>query len=322
MSYRWWSLDTVKVVKKSCKSILHRFTDAEEEEYSGYTINPYVGCAHRCVYCYATYKWAENFYDIVKAKHNAVEVLAKDIIEHGRKSIESVFLSSATDCYQPVEGRYKITRKCIELLQKIGISYTIITKSSSIVRDIDLHKRYRDKCIIIWSLTTINEEIKQMIEPYASPAHSVIKALEIFSKNGIKVGVNIDPIIPGLTDGEDELKELVDKIAKAGASFASSAIMRLRRDIWDRMRRLLLSRRIYDVIRRIEEIYFKNPVRMGYYYLAHPRYSIEKLEYVKNLVEAHGIQYGFPGENKNEIEHCYVKASELRNNQRPITLYI
>jgi len=317
--YKWWSCEIARCVAKRCKSILHRFYEPTGE-YLGYTLNPYVGCAHRCVYCYATYEWAENFYDEIKVKVNAVEALVHDIIREGKRRVDHVLISSATDCYQPLEGRYGLTRRCVEVLQRHGIPYTIITKSSTVLRDLELHRRYGDKCTIVFSLTTVDEGVKRMIEPAASSAESILRAVRIFSSNGVRVGVNIDPLIPGLNDCLDMLRDVVSKVSEAGACFVSAGMLRLRDDIWHRLKRLLISERRYDVVRVIEEVYFRYPVRLGYYYLAHPRYAAERLRYVRELAKEQGLKYGF-GEQEQESTACYVKASQLAKGQRTITIF-
>ncbi len=319
--YRWWSCEVPRSVKKPCKTLLHKFAEAGSNEYEGYTINPYKGCGHRCVYCYATYEWTPEFYDLVIAKSNAPEVLLHDILKEGRKNITEVLIASATDCYQPLEGKYQLTRRCVETLQKLSIPYTIITKSSTVVRDLQLHARYRDKCTIIWSLTTVDEKLKRVIEPNASPASSILRAIKLFRRHGVNVGVNIDPLIPCVNDGEEQLRELVEKIAEAGVCFASSAMLRLRDDIWYRMRRLLISEGMDEALHKIEDVYFKYPVRLGYYYLAHPRYAAEKLNLVENLVKDKGIRYGFAG-NDDHPQPCYIKASQITQNQRLLTIYL
>ncbi|HIQ30235.1 MAG TPA: radical SAM protein [Candidatus Caldiarchaeum subterraneum] len=319
--YRWWSNEVPEHVSKPCKTLLHKFSEAGGEDDEGYTINPYKGCAHRCVYCYATYEWSPDFYDVVIAKSNAHEVLLHDILKEGRRNVTNVLISSATDCYQPAEGKYKLTRKCIEILQRLEIPYTIITKSSTVLRDLDLHRRYKERCSIIWSLTTVDENLKRIIEPNASPARSILKAVRVFSSHGVRVGINLDPIIPGLNDGEEQLRETVEKAVDAGARFVGSAVLRLRSDIWIRLRRLLESEGMYKALRKIEEVYFRYPIKMGYYYLAHPRYVSEKQSYVEMLVKRCGGSYGLAQED-TQHEPCYVKASQLSSNQRRLTLYV
>ncbi len=122
--------------------------------------------------------------------------MEKELESWREPSLGPVFLSSATDSYQPLEGRYRLTRKSVEILQSHGVPYYVFTKSASIVRDLDLHASYRDKCMIVWSLTTLDEQLKRVLEPGASTAQGMLKALKLASDRGITAGVNIDPNHP------------------------------------------------------------------------------------------------------------------------------
>ena len=307
--YRWWSAEVPEGVKKPCRTLLHRFAEAGSSEYYGFTFNPYKGCAHRCVYCYATYEWTPEFYDKVIVKSNAPDVLSADLARFGRRAVEEVFIASATDCYQPLEGRYGITRRCVEVLQRLGIPYTIITKSSTIIRDLELHARYGEKCTIVWSLTTIDARVKRMIEPNTPHPESILYAMRLFSRRGVRVGVNIDPIIPGVTDEPEMLEQLVEAVAGAGADYVSAGVLKLRDDIWARLRGLLESNGMLEAIARIRRLYFTKPIRQAYYYLPDQEYTRAVLHFVERLVRARGMLYGFP--DMEEPQPCYTRASEL-----------
>ena len=112
----------------------------------------------------------------------------KDII------IDPVMVASATDAYQPIELKFEITRRCIEVLQKYNVPYYVFTKSILIKRDLELYKRYAGNCCVIWSITTCNEKIKRIIEPGTSPADKMFQVIEMFRKSGVLCAVNIDPI--------------------------------------------------------------------------------------------------------------------------------
>src|SRR5687768_13997580 len=158
----WHSGSGAVLKEKNSRSIIHPFVI---KGYNGLTINPYQGCHHRCAYCYATYEWSPEFYDKVYAKDNSAEVLESQLLKWKSRTIGPVMVSSATDCYQPAELRFGLTRKCIQVLQKFNVPYYVFTKSSLIERDLELHARYRDNCFIVWSITTCNEKIRRIIEP-------------------------------------------------------------------------------------------------------------------------------------------------------------
>src|SRR5437588_1664736 len=201
----WYSKQSPVYEPKNSKSIIHPFIVKGRR---GLTINPYQGCSHRCAYCYATYEWSPEFYDKIYAKSNAHEVLDRQLAAWKTGTIDPVMVSSATDAYQPAELRYGLTRKCLQVLQKYNVPYVVFTKSCIIQRDLELHKQYKDNCFIIWSITTCNEKIRRVIEPGTPPAASMFRIIKKFSEAGICCGVNVDPIMPLITDTEEELEEV------------------------------------------------------------------------------------------------------------------
>lgn len=284
--YRWW-VGRGRVAFKECKTAIREFTYGG---YSGFTANPYNGCGHRCVYCYATYEWFPNFYDELQVKINFQWVISRQLWE---ERIEGpVFLSSATDPYQPIELTFELTRKTVKLLQRHKKPYYIFTKSANVMRDIWLHAGYRDKCLIVWSLTTLEERVKRLIEPFLSPPKAVLKAMRELSYLGVEVGANIDPIIPGLTDLEGMVEEVVDAVAESGGSFVSVGVVRLREDIWNRVNALLMSAGMEDVAKHLKKLYTSHDGRKRQY--PPPRYLEELEERVRKRAERSGLTYGIP----------------------------
>lgn len=227
MINKWWKNNFPEIEEKKVKSLLHRFN---AEGYKGYAINPYLGCQHRCVYCYATYEWFPDFYDKIYVKINSEEILKNEIPLYGTDY--PIMIASSTDPYQPVEIKYRNTRKILSVLEKYKAQYFIFTKSSIIKLDLDIHERNKERCWIIWSLTTLNEELKRKIEPFTSSAKKILETLKLFSEKGIRCGINIDPIIPFLTDNKEELYQIVKLSKENGAKFISAGILRIRKDIW------------------------------------------------------------------------------------------
>ena len=289
----WWKGRTVEVRRRRSKSVIHRYYDVEDRR-SGLTVNPYVGCSHRCIYCYATFDWAKEFHDVVEAKVNAPEVLSSELATWKERTVEPVFLSTATDPYQPIEGALGLTRRVVKVLQSSGIPYYVFTKSAAIVRDLDLHAGYRDKCAVVWSLTTVDEELKRSIEPGASSARGVLIAMRRFADAGVRVGVNVDPVLPGLTDNRDGIAELLAASRNSGASFAYNGVLRLRGDIWNRLREFLSSRGMYEVIGIMERLYFEEGRRIGPYRIPPERYVDGISAVVREMAESLGMRYGIP----------------------------
>lgn len=283
----------MEVRPRRAKGVLHYYYDVDDRR-EGLTVNPYVGCSHRCVYCYATYEWAKDFHDVVVAKVNAPEVLKSELATWKGRIIEPVFLSTATDPYQPVEGRLRLTRRIVEVLQSKGVPYYVFTKSATVVRDLDLHARYRGRCAIIWSLTTVDEGLKRELEPGASSARGVLKAMRMFAEAGVAVGVNVDPVIPGLTDEPEGIRGVLEASKASGASFAYSGVLRLREDVWNRLRAFLESRGMREALRTIERLYFEEGRRVGPYRVA-PKWYVDRISSMaKGIAESLGMRYGIP----------------------------
>lgn len=181
-----------------------------------YTLNPYAGCSHGCVYCYARLysprEVSENWGDAVIVKENIAEVLEREV---GKKRKGTVTLSTITDAYQPLEKKFGITRRLIKILLRSGFRVSIQTKSSLVLRDLDLFEKYREKADIGFTITTLDWGIARKIEKFASPPEKRVEALREVHSSGIKTWIFLGPIIPG--SDEEDLKEIV-KVAKETGS--------------------------------------------------------------------------------------------------------
>jgi DNA repair photolyase len=162
-----------------------------------YCINPYVGCAHACRYCYATFMkrftgHIEPWGSFVDIKINAPEVLRRQL---RRAERGTVMISSVTDPYQPVEARYGLTRKCLEILSLFKFPVSILTKSPLVLRDIDIISKLEDTEVGL-TITTDDERIRKIFEPSAPPIPARIDALKKLHKAGIEPYVFIGPLLP------------------------------------------------------------------------------------------------------------------------------
>jgi len=178
-----------------------------------YAINPYVGCSHSCRYCYAAFmrrftghkeKWGE-FVDI---KVNAPELLAREI---KRKRMGRVWVSGVCDPYQATEKRYKLTRRCLEILAENQWPVTIQTKSSLVLRDIEILEKIKN-IEVGFSIGTADEKIRKLFEPGASPIKERIHALDVLHSKGIQTFAMIAPLLPGADGLIDELSGKVDHV--------------------------------------------------------------------------------------------------------------
>lgn len=200
---------TIKEIK--CKSILTK----SKLPGCDYVINPYSGCLMNCVYCYSRFikrftGHKEPWGSYVDVKINAPEVLEKEI-KHAKKGM--VFLSSITDAYQPIEKKYKLTRKILEILLEHQFPVAILTKSTLVLRDIDLFKKFDDITVGV-SISSLAESIKDF-EPVAALPKERIKILQTLHKNKINTYAHIGPILPGFTDLPkifEAIKEIVSDI--------------------------------------------------------------------------------------------------------------
>jgi DNA repair photolyase len=289
----WYHKGAPQLETKQAKSIIHSFI---VKGHTGFTINPYQGCQHRCGYCYATYEWSPEFFDKIYSKSNAAEVLENQLKSWKTETIEPVMVSSATDPYQPAEIKYNLTRKCIEVLQRYGVPYYVFTKSSIISRDLELHKKYKDSCFLVWSVTTCNEDVRRIIEPGTPPASSIFTVIKKFVDSGVCCGVNIDPILPLITDSEEDIELILDNCASSGVKYVFGAILRIREDIWQRMitiLRLLGKENGIDEYKR--EIYqFTEPIKEGYNLNPRESYSNEVLHNLERKIQKRGMYLDFP----------------------------
>ncbi|MBM3897540.1 MAG: radical SAM protein [Thaumarchaeota archaeon] len=291
--HKWWQRKVPVVEEKRCRTFIHGFAGEYKDE-GGLAANPYVGCAHRCCYCYATYKWVPEFYDKIVVKSNAPQVLEAQLKAWKGKYVEPIFFASATDSYQPQEGRSRITRKCVEVMQKYGVPYYVFTKSGTILRDLELHASYKEKCMVFWSISTMDDSLKKVIEPNVTPTKSLLRVIKKFSEREVQTAVNIIPIIPGLTDDRTKLVTLVKESANAGARYFTAGVLRLRDDIWDRIKIMLESIGRQDVTRLMQALYYSKPdIKQGYYY-APKSYREEIVQFVESKVKECGAKFGIP----------------------------
>jgi len=205
----------------------------------GAGINPYRGCEHGCAYCYARpyheylgFSAGLEFETKIMVKRRAAELLRREL--SAPKYVPEVLgMSGVTDCYQPAERHFRITRSCLEVLAEFRNPVTIITKNFLVTRDLDVLKElasYQAVQVFI-SITTLNADLAAKMEPRASrPAHR-LRAVEMLARAGVPVGVSVAPIIPGLNDRE--IPAVLEAAKAAGASDAFHTMLRLPHGVKD-----------------------------------------------------------------------------------------
>lgn len=200
-------VQSMKIVEKEAKAILSK------SQVYDYALNPYVGCRHNCVYCYARFMkrftgHAEKWGEFVDVKINAPGLLAREV---KKKKVGRVWVSGVCDPYQPLENRYRLTRKCLDILAGNGWPFTVQTKSALVLRDIDILKRAKD-CEVGFTITTSDEKIAKIFEPGAPPSRDRIKALAALHAEGIRTFAMVAPILPGAEGLAGALKGSVDYV--------------------------------------------------------------------------------------------------------------
>jgi DNA repair photolyase len=197
------------------------------------SINPYRGCEHGCVYCYArpTHAYVNlsaglDFETKLFYKANAAELLERELSGRNYRP-EVIHLGASTDPYQPIEREHRITRSVLEVLYRFRHPVTITTKGHSVLRDLDLLQEMAKQrlCYVMVSLTTLDEDLKRGLEPRAPSPAARLKAIAGLAKAGVPVGVMAAPMIPALND--HELEKILEAAADAGADMASFVLLRL-----------------------------------------------------------------------------------------------
>jgi DNA repair photolyase len=219
-----------------CKSILTK----SGIEGVDYALNPYVGCEHGCVYCYASFMkrftgHTEEWGTFVDVRVNAAEVLARQM---RRAKWGNVVSGTVTDPYQPLEERYEITRACLEVLTDYDFPVSILTKSDLVLRDLDLLRRLKD-VEVGFTITALDDEVQRIFEPRSPPASARLAALAELAKAGVKTWAFCGPLLPLLSDGEEQIEALFDELAKAGVSYIIVDSMKLSGAIGGKVRRVL-----------------------------------------------------------------------------------
>lgn len=221
-----------QVFRESPKSIISKI-DSPDLGGRAYSINAYQGCEHGCIYCYARnshqywgFSAGLDFESKIIVKENAPDLLEKELQKKSWK-VEPIMISGNTDCYQPLEREFKLTRQILHVLNRYRHPAGLITKNSLITRDIDiLEEMARHRLVhVYFSINTLNESLRSKMEPRTASAAKKFKAMEMLAQKGIPVGVMNAPVIPGLN--EHEIPEIIRQAADHGALAAGYTIVRL-----------------------------------------------------------------------------------------------
>lgn len=205
------------------KTILQRASHSEEWFGIDYNMNLYKGCCHKCIYCDSRSNcYQVEDFDRVRAKQNEIEILNQELKSKRKKGV--IGIGAMSDTYNPFEKQYQITRKALELILYYNFGISIETKSDLILRDIDLFKEINAKADLIlkFTITTANDSLSKIIEPGVCVSSKRLEAMRKLSDKGLFVGTLLTPIIPFITDSEENIKEIIRLSAENGAKFVYS----------------------------------------------------------------------------------------------------
>jgi DNA repair photolyase len=265
-----------------------------------FSLNPYRGCWHACAYCYArpSHQWlgfgaGTDFERRIVVKRNAPELLRRALARSSWRR-ELVVFSGDTDCYQPLEASYRLTRACLEICGEHSTPIGVITKSALVRRDVDVLAGLarRGLATVHLSIPFADAELARRIEPFAPPPARRFETLRILSEAGIPTGVSVSPLIPALNDAQ--VPEILERARRAGARFAFSTLLRLpgevRQVFEERLREALPLRaeHVFSALREVrggrvsESAFFERQRGRG------PRWEI-----LRDLFELHRRRLGF-----------------------------
>ena len=202
------------------KTIMTKVKDGNEWYGVDYNMNLYRGCSHSCIYCDSRSDCyhIDNF-DIVKCKENMLQILENELSKKRLKGV--VGIGAMSDTYNPMEIKYQQTRGALELISKYGFGVSIDTKSDLILRDIDLLKEInlKNNVIIKFTITTPDDNLSKIIEPNVCVSSKRLEAIKHLNDNGIYAGIMMNPVLPFITDKEEDIIKLVKLASEYGAKF-------------------------------------------------------------------------------------------------------
>ena len=276
----------VEYREERCRTALNRVRGMAFD----WSLNPYTGCAHRCTFCYvrafehrADRPFDDRYGRSIRVKVNVAEVLRAELARPSWR-FEHVAVGAATDPYQPAEGRYRLTRACLQALADAASPFSIITRGPMIVRDLDVLVKaaQRTDVSVTFSVPTVDVEVWRRTEPSTAPPEQRLRALSKLVDAGIRASVGMAPILPGLSDSPEALAAVVRAARDAGACGVWANVLFLRPGTRDHFLECL-ARDWPELLPRYEELYEQRaylgadvtkPVRMQ----------------VAELARAHGVR--------------------------------
>jgi len=272
--------------EEACRSALNRVKGMP----FAWSLNPYTGCVHRCTFCYvrafelrADRPADDRYGRSIRVKVNVAEVLARELARPSWQG-EQIAIGAATDPYQPAEGRYRLTRACIEVLARARSPFGIITRGPLIVRDVDVlaEASRRTEVSVMFSVPTIDPVVWRTTEPGTAPPRQRLRALSKLVGAGIKASVGMAPILPGLSDRPEQLAEVVKAVRAAGATSVWANLLYLKPGTKEHFLEAL-ARDWPEELERYEQLYARRA------YL--PSTEVDPVRHqVRSLAREHGVR--------------------------------
>ena len=255
-----------------------------------WSLNPYTGCVHRCTFCYvrafelrADRPADDRYGRSIRVKVNVAEVLARELARPSWSG-ELVAIGTATDPYQPAEGRYRLTRACVEVLGRARSPFGIITRGPLVVRDVDVLQEAsrRTDVSVMFSVPTLDAAVWRTTEPGTAPPRQRLRALATLVGAGVKASVGMAPILPGLSDRPEQLAEVVKAVRAAGATSVWANLLYLKPGTKEHFLEAL-ARDWPEELERYEQLYAQRA------YL--PRAAVDPVrDQVRELAREHGVR--------------------------------
>jgi DNA repair photolyase len=293
--------DQARYQEVSCRSALNRVKGMPFE----WTLNPYRGCTHGCHYCYARRYHAQfemnaddEFASVILVKKNFIEVLTREFARPSWAR-EYVAVGTATDCYQPIEGHYKLTRGCLEALMRARTPMGLITKGPMVLRDRDLLVEMSRTlpCTVYMSVPTVDQEAWERLEPGTAHPLQRLRAVRELVDAGVNAGVLMNPIVPGFSSSRAKLERTIKAIADHGARFVGCNVMFLEAGTRTHFM-AFLEREFPSWVPRYEKLYAKKYAPQDY------------RKQVQGMVRVLQDRYGLKTRKKADAEHPSAAASE------------
>jgi len=260
------------------------------------TFNPYTGCDHACVYCYAS-SYIPKFFRC-RPKKDLILRLKR---EAAKLKGELISISNSSDPYPSLEAETGLMRKCLEILSRCNCKIQVVTKSNIVVRDIDFLKKTQS--MVTLTITTDNDNISKIIEPNAPPSSQRLKAAETLIRKGIPTSVRVDPIIP-FANGNPE--NLVETLASIGVKHVTSSTYKVKPGNWKRF-----SMALPKTAEKLKPFYFEKGERIGRSIYLPKELRLKLMEKVAVLAKKYGVQFGTCREGLSHLNTATCDGSWL-----------